>query len=308
MQSWAAENQYTALREFEPSRANRGPEMTKRRKLLLIGMLAAAICLFAVAVLTYRPMAVVYHRNRMNASYEKIRQVGPEDPKQEYWIDAYEHHKGRLVDLRYFQRREYILQHMARDSIESRRLWEELNAKWKELSEKVPHRIDVSMGEDAASDSDRIVVFDCPENLPIWEEIVLAHDQPPGSCAPIDKDSALPFLGTWCHDEGEESLAISISEPGRLEITSPDVEDWKTVTKNIRVVDGRLMFDQYWYVPPSDDYKSPINRSGHLGFSGVRMASVLERVPGDPDRLLQSVTTIHTTEPITGELHRMKEE
>ncbi len=265
----------------------------ERRKLVfpvLLAVYVAGLILFAA----FRTdIAITYHQRRMERAWRELNATRPGDPKQPRLIEAFEHHEAALVELGFFERKEFLLRHISVPSLQSRRLWEELAGAF-------PEYANVTMEGYGTHEPDVIIVCDRPENLTRWEEIIRAHDQPlagPPGQATIEDGSALqPWIGRWADDDGNVLVSITLEPDGTATIKVPSADPWETIVKNVRFDGGRLRFDEYHYTEPRDEYKSVTNSSGEHPFSGVRCEVLLEIDPASADRMEYRVNT-----PVLGE-------
>lgn len=272
--------------------------MGRRRTILTVGAVTIGLCLVALLVAIRADIAVAYHRHCMMSAWTKVSEHGFRSPKQSDFIEAFEYHRDVLVALGFFERREYPLQHISVPSLESRRLWEELEATFPDHGYAQMHGYEPET-------QDMLIVWDRPQNLAAWEAIIDAHDQPAAETTEVeDLEAVLRFVGSWAAEDGDVCYIIS-SEPSRgVKIKMPPDDAWETRIKNVCLHDGCLMFDEYHYTSPRDDFKTIVNRSGEHPFGGVRCQVVLELDPDDPKRMTCTMKTIHTPEPITTTLRR----
>ena len=270
--------------------------MSRCRRFVILAGGGLLLCL-AAFVMVHKDLAVAYHRNRMAASLAEVRRVGPNDPKQGKSLEAYEKHRDCLVALGYFERREFPLVHISVPSLKSRRLWEELQATF-------PNHNEVMMQGYELGTKDLILVWDRPQNLPAWERIISAHDQPVSGRIAGNVGDLSKFMGTWINDEGKHVYVISSEPDGSVNIVAPATDTWRIEIKNAVVGNGQITFDEYHYMVASNDFKSPIDKSGEHPFSGVRCETILTVNSHDLSRMDYNMKTIHTPQPIVGILRR----
>lgn len=267
--------------------------MSKFRKFTVITIGGLLLCLVTFVVILHKEIAMTYHQNRMRASLAQARKVDFNNPKQGELLEAYEKHRDSLVELGYFERREFPLLHISVPSLKSRRLREELQAVF-------PDHTEVMMQGYEPGTRDLIVVWDRPQNLPNWERIISAHDQLASGRITGNVGDLSKFIGTWIDDEGKPVYVISSGPDGCINIASPANDTWRIEIKNTRVENGKIMFDEYHYTADRNDLKSPIDKSGEHPFSGVRCRTILTLDPNDSSRMEYSIKTIHTSEPNVG--------
>jgi hypothetical protein len=220
-------------------------------------------------------------------------------------IKAHEQrHLAALVNDASIQRAEFPLRCISVPSLALRRLWEELQATF-------PDHTEVKVQQPDAGGKSAILVWDRPENLPRWEAIIKAHDQPPvgtGGEFTIEATSELrDFVGQWAGKDGIVVLTITPTPDGRLNVAMPSSAPWSLVIRNVRSEGGRLMFDAYWYLQAREETTSPFYPFGDHPFSGVRCQTVLVLDPADHRRMTYSITSIHVPGSIAETLTRVAE-
>ena len=248
-------------------------------------------------------LAVRYHLWLMASAWKTIGDVGPADSTQSTYIEWYETHRDALVDYGYFERREFVLSKISVPSLESKRLWQELESTFADH----PH---VTMQGYEPETPDTITVWDRPDRIKEWASIIQAHEMLPN---PHSTRAMMPpgedytgFAGTWVAEDGDVVYEILNDENGGLRIESWSSATWQTTIKNLRAENGGLLFDQYFRTPPSEKLKTIISASGEHPFSGVRCVTELRLSENNKDVLQQNMSTINLTEPITGTLRRLK--
>lgn len=266
-------------------------------------VLVTLIFMAALAALwwNWEPLAIQYHRTYMNSSLTHAIEVGPRANNQSDYLERYDYHLAALVSHGYFERREFVLSHISVPTIESRRLWQE-------LQERFPDHPHVTMSGYEPTTTDMIVVWDRPDRMKQWEDIILAHDKPnEPSLVPtptIQRDDLVGFVGSWINEEGGVTYEILFDDSGALRIKPSTSEVWTTAIKNVRIESQSLLFDQYNYIPAMDGLKTIMNRTGDHPFSGVRCSVELSLAGSKLNQLTSTISTIHLKKPITSILKR----
>ena len=118
----------------------------------------------------------------------------------------------------------------------------------------------------------------------------------------VDPETILPFVGQW--GTKKDGVIYTISDSFQLEtIASPP---WETIIKHIHFDGQKLSFYSYSFTDKSDDYKTITNSSGEHPFSGVRVYIEFTLNPNNPDELVETGSTRHTTETIKETLIRIQ--
>lgn len=273
------------------------------RRLLVVSAILCVLAVLVAAYLSRNNIAVRYHHWRMMFARKKAVELGHRDPHQYDFIQSFDYHRDALVDLGFYERREFPLRNISVPSLASRRLWEELCAvltddAWAEMPGYEPET------------EDMIVVWDRPENIRRSQEIIEAHDRPAapnaGEAYIDDGENLERFAGKWADSDGNLLYVIARDPAGRMKIKTPSNDAWRVEIKNVRLREGKLAFDQYHYTEAKDEFKTPISSHGHHPFSGVRCQTTLELNPENPAKMTHSVKTVHAAEPVLGTLTRMK--
>ncbi len=276
--------------------------MHPRRKIVAI-ILFLAICLSVPLWMKRETLAVHYHLALMDGAWKRISQVGPDDSKQSTYIERYDAHRDALVRQGYFERREFVLANISVPSLQAKRLWQELQAEFSNY----PH---VTMQGYEPTTTDMITVWDRPESIEEWAEIIRAHDMPPDpvlrKARMSSEDDYTGFVGPWVNGDGDVMYEILDEGSGDLRIKTWDSETWTTVIKNVRAEGKTIFFDRYHYTPPTDKLKKHVSRDGEHPFSGVRCVTELRLVEGDDTTLQQTFSTIHTGKKLSGMLKRQE--
>lgn len=269
-----------------------------------------SILLFVSLVIWWKPIAIRYHKQRINALMNRKPTLDPDSGLSFFgddWVKALEKHRDKLVELGYLQRREFPLRNISVPSLESRRLWEELGTTF-------PNNPHFSMQGYEPNTPDMIIVWDQPGKLHKWERIISSHDAPPTNIVVgVEKGNMqdlLSFVGQWANEDGEVCYIITQDIEGNLKIETAPNDAWRTVLKNMRLEGKRIMFDEFSYTDPNEDYKSIIDRSGEHPFSGVRYKTVLEVNPKNSNELLTNGSAVSKygilTDPNKSVLRRLK--
>jgi len=287
--------------------------MTKRTTYKTIAISAAfgLIVALVLCIMIWRePIAIHYHNQRVKALLNKKPKYDPGSGLSyfdEGWIRALEKHRDKLVKLGYLQRREFPLRTIKSPSLQFRRLWEELGTIFPEDPYAEGH------GYDSNSPA-TIVVYDQPQKMPKWERIILAHDAPSTNIVNVGKQIApqdlLAFVGHWANNEGEVCYIIGKDKEGNVRIETPPNEALQTVFRNVRFEDKSIMFDEFNYIDPNEDYKTMINPYADDPLSGVRYETVFELNPKDSNELLETMSMVSKygifADPNKGILRRLK--
>jgi hypothetical protein len=153
-----------------------------------------------------------------------------------------------------------------------------------------------------------VVVWDRPERINLWEEVIRAHDMP---VDPVLSRRTMPsddgydfFVGTWVDEDGNVIYRISVEEGGDLHFETWKAEPWTVSIKNLRAENGSIFFDQYHYTPPSEKLETNVDKSGEHPFSGVRCNVELSRIEGDDKAIRFTMSSIHLEEPTQGVLRK----
>jgi len=121
--------------------------------------------------------------------------------------------------------------------------------------------------------------------------------------------AAAGLPGEWMDAEsGAIVYRIARGSDGTYTIAVPCSDAWRVVFKNVRFDGAKLMFDQYWYVPASSDFKTISNPAGEHPFSGVRCETTLEVDKDNRDVATVTVKTVHTPQGIAERLSRRRRE
>ena len=259
-------------------------------------LLSIAVGVSVLAVLTiviwWRPLGIKYHNWRVKVLLNREPEFDPSSGLSffdEQWGDAFEKHRDKLVKLGYLERKEFPLTSIKTPSLRFRRLWEELQTRFPNN----PYAIGLGYKSESPA---TIVVFDRAEKLFEWERIILAHDGSPTSIVKVDHHKEtqrlLPFIGHWASEEGEVCYIISKDAEGNVTISGPPNEVWRTVLRNVRLEGERIMFDQFNYIDPNENYKSIIDNSGEHPFSGVRCETIFGLNPKDSNELFESMSAV----------------
>ncbi len=264
-----------------------------RKKTKTIAVSTAVIVLVSLAVSLFlgrKTIAIKYHKHRIASLLNEEPTPDAASGLGYYdgdWIEALEKHRDKLVEWGYLQRKEFPLEHISYPSLESRRLWEE-------LGKAFPDNPHTTMQGYEPDTPDEIIVWARPENLPEWERIISAHDSPPTNIVTGSKEvqpqGRLSFVGHWANEDGEACYIICLTTDGSLKIEITAGSSWRHVLKNIRIQGKKIVFDEFCYLDPNEDFKSPIDRSGQHPFSGVRSRNLLEINPNDANELFHSVS------------------
>lgn len=273
----------------------------KTKKTITFIAIVSLLLLIASSIFWKRIVLIKYHKLLMMYSWDKIFTVSAYDDSQDDYSVAYEKHRDALVRLGYFERREFPFAHITCPSLQSRRLWEE-------LEKMFPNHPHVSMRGYEPETPDMITVWDRPQRLSEWESIIAAHDASPSNIVGIKGKSRdlSTFIGSWANENGEICYAITKDDDGNLTVEVPPNDIWMTVIKNLRLEGKTIAFDEFMYTGPNEDYKSIIDKSGEHPFSGVRCKTIFEVNPNDPNELIESGTTIHTPVLIKEILRKIK--
>jgi len=267
--------------------------MRKKYKTTLLSVAVGVSVLVVLAVVIWwKPLGIKYHNWRIKVLLNREPELDPSSGLfffDEKWGDAFDKHKDKLVKLGHLERKAFPLRTIKTPSLRFRRLWEELQARFPNN----PYTI--GPGSDSG-DQLTIVVFDKPEKLSEWERIILAHDDSPTSIVKVDHHKEtqrlLPFIGHWASEEGEVCYIISKDAEGNVTISGPPNEVWRTVLRNVRLEGERIMFDQFNYIDPNENYKSIIDNSGEHPFSGVRCETIFGLNPKDSNELFESMSAV----------------
>lgn len=287
--------------------------MTKREKnkrFVALVMFSVFLCFGAGLFIYWEPIAIRYHKQRVKALLNKKPKYDQDSGLSYFegdWVEALEKHRDKLVELGYLQRKEFALNSIKTPSLRFRRLWEELGTIFPEDPYAEGHGYD-------SNNPATIVVYDQSQKLPKWESIILAHDAPPTNIVNAGKQIALQdllaFVGHWANDEGEVCYIISKDKEGNVRIETPPNEAWQNVLRSVRFEDKSIMFDEFIYIDPNEDYKTIINPYADDPLSGVRCETVFEINPKDSNELLETMTMVSKygtfADPNKGILRRLK--
>ncbi len=133
-------------------------------QVLFVGAVVILVGLVVSVFFSSRFVGVKYHKHMLDRAWKKVIEVGAESSRQSDWIDAHERHRDRLLELGYFEYREFPLDNMEAGS-------EKVKAMWKELCLTFTGCTTATMqeGEDTAG---IVFVYDVPENMVEWERII----------------------------------------------------------------------------------------------------------------------------------------
>lgn len=286
--------------------------MTKREKykrLPALVVFTVSLCFGAGLFIYWEPIAIRYHKQRVKALMNKKPKYDPDSGLsyfEEDWMRAIEKHRDKLVKLGYLQRKEFALNFIKTPSLRFRRLWQELGARFPD------HPYVEGHGYESNSPA-TIIIWEEEAKLTEWESIILAHDAPPTNIVnlgkQIDPQDLLAFVGHWANDEGEVCYIISKDIEGNVRIETPPNEALHTVLRSVRFEGKRILFDEFNYIDPNEDYKSIIPYSDDP-FSGVRCETVFELNPKDSNELLETMSMVSKygifADPNKGILRRLK--
>ena len=274
---------------------------TRARNVVLFVVVVICILLVLSVLLLRKPLAIEYHKMMITAAWDKIVEVGP-NRNQNRHISVYEEHRDALVRLGYFERKEFPLSNITVPSIQSRRLWEEICLT---LGKYDRH---VTMQGYEPNTPDVIVVWDQHEKIYKWEQLIAAHDASPSHVVTGlwqgQSQDVSAFVGNWGGEDGQICYVISKDEKDYLAIEDPQEKGYRTVFKNAHFEGNRIVLDIFHYFDPNENFKTIVDKSGQHSFSGVRCRTTFEVNPDNPDELVETISTIHTKEPITGTLSR----
>jgi hypothetical protein len=287
--------------------------MTKRAtyKTIAIPVAIGAFVILVLCITIWRePIDINYHKQRVKALLNKKPKYDPDSGLSYFdgdWVRSLEKHRDKLVKLGYLQRREFPLNSIKTPSLRFRRLWEELGTIFPEDPYAEAH------GYDSNSPA-TIVVYDQLQKLPKWERIILAHDAPSTNIINVGKEiepqGLIAFIGHWANNEGEVCYIISKDTEGNVRIVTGPNDAWKTVFRNVRFEDKRIMFDKFNYIDPNEDYKTIINPYADDPLSGVRYETVFELNPKDSNELLETISMVNKygifADPNKGILRRIE--
>ena len=268
------------------------------------------LCFGSGLFLYWKPIAIKYHKQRVTALLNKKPKYDPDRGLSYFdgdWVRALEKHRDKLVKLGCLQRKEFALNSIKTPPLRFRRLWEELGT----IFPNNPYA--TGLGYESNSPA-TIIVYDEPSQLSEWERIISAHDAPPTNIVNAGKQIApqdlLAFVGHWANNEGEVCYIISKDTEGNVRIETPPNEALETVFRNVRFEDKRIMFDEFNYIDPNEDYKTIINPYADDPLSGVRYETVFELNPKDSNELLETMSMVSKygifADPNKGTLRRLK--
>ncbi len=254
--------------------------------------------------LTSDSAAIRFHVSQMGTAREKIAKTGARDPRQSEFIERYDAHRDALVRLGYFERREFVLRSISVPSLESKRLWQELLYRFPDH----PH---VTMQGYGPAAIDMVVVWDRPNMIARWQEVIGAHDLPPDPVLSkrrmVPENGYVSFVGTWIDDDGNVLYTISDEGDGNLRFHVREFEPWTTSIKNLRAENGTVFFDQYHRPRISEELESPVSVDGEHPFSGMRRLVELSRIEGNERAIRMSMSTIQLEDPTSQVLRRQDE-
>jgi hypothetical protein len=287
--------------------------MTKRAKYKTIAIpVAFGVLIFLVLglMIWWEPIAIKYHKQRVKALLNKKPKYDPDSGLSYFdgdWIRALEKHRDKLVKLGHLQRKEFALNSIKTPSLRFRRLWEELGT----IFPNNPYT--TGLGYESNSPT-TIIVYDERSQLSDWENIISAHDALSTNIINVSKQiypqNLLAFVGHWANDEREVCYIISKDTEGNVRIETPPNEAWQTVFRNVRFEDKRIMFDEFNYIDPNEDYKTIINPYADDPLSGVRCETVFELNPKDSNELFETMSMVSKhgifADPNKGILRRLK--
>jgi hypothetical protein len=265
--------------------------MAKKRKTIAIFVALSGSMLLVASLIWRKPIVIKYHRHRINALLNEKPKLDPGSGLSFFgdeWIEEFEQHRDKLVELGYLQRKEFPLSTIKTPSLRFRRLWEELGARF-------PHNPYTEADGYESYTPATIVVWDEQDNLPEWERIISAHDAPPTNIVDASQGEhqhLVAFLGRWANEEGEVCYMITKDTEGNFGVEIPPNEACRTEFRNVRFDGNRILLDQFNYMDANEDYKSPIDMSGEHPFSGVRCKTMLQVDPQDSNQLLERMSTV----------------
>jgi len=261
------------------------------------------ILIFAVLLLvSYKVIPVEYHKWKLNSLADQY--VSPfmiddfyyygYDEKQKEWLEEVDKHRNALVELGYFERREFSMEHIPYPSVEIHVLSDELlrafpdnwcySAFLSDINYPDVNTDDILKWWYSRNVSDInfpvITIYDTPAHLAKWQEIISAHDSLPVNIltAENETDAAnlLSFVGHWISKEGDLLYSIYKNSDNSIKIKSWYYSGNRSVIKNPRLEDKKLIFDEFYY---RDHYIEgyPVNPP-----MGLRYITVLEIDPDDP--------------------------
>jgi hypothetical protein len=282
----------------------------KYKRLAAFIILIVSLCFGSCLFIYRKPIAIKYHNQRVKALLNKKPKYDPSSGLSyfdEDWVRALEKHRDKLVKLGHLQRKEFALNSIKTPSLRFRRLWEELGT----IFPNNPYTTGLGY---KSNNPATIIVYDERSQLSKWESIISAHDAPSTNIVKvgkqIDSQDLLAFVGHWAYDEGEICYIISKDKEGNIRIETPTNEAWRIVLRSVRFENKRIMFDEFYYTDPNEDYKSIIDPSGEHPFSGVRSETVFEINPKDSNELLETTSMVSKygifADPNKGILRRLK--
>jgi hypothetical protein len=270
--------------------------MKKQRVLFLI-LFGVLVILIGGLIIGGNSLAIQYHRNLMMSDWNMVIKLGGSDPRQSDYVKSYDKHKNALVQLGYFAKMEFPLRNIRIPSLEFRRLWEELQARYFQY----PH----VEGGPYESKNPMIVVWDRPYNRSKWEKIIAAHDAPSrNTLEGSPKNDFSRFIGRWGESKENISYSISKDSAGRLKVEIPPIDKWRIQIKSLRLEGTKLLFDVFHYMPPLNGFKTINNRYDDHPFSGMRCEIILETRSEKPDELIERLSTFQLPKEVTGILKR----
>jgi hypothetical protein len=155
-----------------------------------------------------------------------------------------------------------------------------------------------------------------PQPAVVFAAVVLAamltgcrdsHLNKPSVALLPQNPSAAAFIGDWGETEGGPvSYQIFRRGDGRAVIQSPANDTWWCEFRDVRFEGRSLLFALYNYTPRSSGYKTDTNPQGEHPFSGLRCDTRLEIDRADTNRIHVTMTTVVTTNGITGTLVRKR--
>ncbi len=133
-----------------------------------------AISLLAVLVVaglfTWRTVEINRHRNACLSLREQMLKHPPTDPKHYTFLSQWQEHKGFLVTLGYFTTNTFQIVNLRNDGPRGEALLEETR-------NLCPDDDPVDLLW--SGDSNLLTVWDRPQKMKIWEELIRKHDVPP---------------------------------------------------------------------------------------------------------------------------------
>ena len=170
------------------------PSIRKPRRLRWLSV-SAIVIVIGLAVITtafFKGSAVRRHCQAMESALATTMEISPEDGEQGEYIQKFEYHRDKLVELGFLERRELPLQFISYPSMIASRMYKDLNSlagthrySYFEIAGYEPETPDV------------VIIWDKPDLIDALSEIVTAYDQPVSNEVSADLSAAEPFVGTW---------------------------------------------------------------------------------------------------------------